>query len=755
MTIFGNVATKITSIVAGSILVCVVLGIYGWNLREVSNQQDDAWHEYARKEIEISKAVQSLYTDFGYNGFIHHFKNYVLRGEQRYADAALDSLIAVKDNLDLLATRLVEPQLNGALTDIRGVVNAYEEQLTFAVANRAGMTSDEIDRLVKVDDEPAAKGLETLSTATKVLMDAQLANADVLSDRMKGLLDLGVVIFLLVVSAGALIAFLLVGQSRLTSRLTASNDEITALLRGAPDAVIYVAADGRIVSANDQTTEILGYEREDLIGMNVDDLVPNMTQGKHAALRAAYAAAPKSGTMSANRDLTALAKDGSKLPVTISLNQVTRADGPVVVAAIRDATTKRRSIAMLETARREAEKLVELKSAFLSNMSHEIRTPLTGILGLADLLAMSDLSPSQRNSVQSLKSSGRHLLELINDILDLSKLDSGTVELTQSPFSVSALAGEVESILGSVANGKSVDFSVTVDDAATRMSCLGDLRRIKQMLVNLGGNAIKFTSEGSVSIDIRLETDPSSNAGILTMAVRDTGIGLSAEEIENIFSPFVQVDNRANRTNSGTGLGLAITKRLLDAMKGGIKIDSVEGEGSTFTIRIPVMTADIGDSRAEAKNGMSAGQDGRTMSSGTQSAEDAARPRLPGGLRLLVVDDNVLNRSLVVAMLKANGIEEVDTAGDGEEALERMLAGSYDSVLLDVRMPRMDGFEVLAEFKRQAPDRQHHVIAFTADVVGHDFEEYEKAGFNGYVSKPIFWEDLERRISEGLERRVA
>jgi PAS domain S-box-containing protein len=733
----------------------MVLGVYGWNLREISNKQDAAWHEYARNEIEISKAVQLLYTDFGYNGFIHHFKNFVLRGQPEYEASAGASLNAVKSNLDLLQARLTGPALQDALADIRGVVDEYKEQLAFAKANRAAMTSEEIDRLVKVDDGPAASGLETLSNATKQLLNQRLNDADILSDRMKTLLDLGFGVFLLVISSGLLIAYLLISQSRIASRLAASNAEVTALMQGAPDAVIYVAEDGSILSSNDQATSILGYKREDLTTMNVDDLVPALQAERHAELRADYLKAPKPGTMTRNNTLTAMTKDGAELPVTISLSQVDRAEGRVTIAAIRDASIERKSIEMLETARVEAENLVELKSSFLSNMSHEIRTPLTGILGLADLLAMSDLTPSQRNSVLSLKSSGRHLLELINDILDLSKLEAGAVDLKQSPFSVSDLAGELESILGSVANAKSIAFSVSVNDEAKRLSCLGDLRRIKQILVNLGGNAIKFSAEGAVSIDITLETAPSSNAGTLTMAVRDTGIGMSAEQIETIFNPFVQMDNRANRMTSGTGLGLAITKRLLNAMKGEIKIDSVEGEGSTFTIRIPVITADIDEMRTEPKSGMFSAQDGRTMNSETLAVEAAARAVLPKGLRMLVVDDNVLNRSLVVAMLKAHGIEDVDTAGDGDEALARMLEGSYDAVLLDVRMPKMDGFEVLAEFKRQAPGRRQHVIAFTADVVGHDFEEYEKAGFNGYVSKPIFWEDLERRISEGLQRRVA
>ena len=365
---------------------------------------------------------------------------------------------------------------------------------------------------------------------------------------------------------------------RLREFLQASPD---ALLESAPDAMVAISPDGTILLVNAQAERLFGYPRAELLGMPIETLVPDRFRDRHPQHRESYSHEPKVRPMGAGLDLFGRRKDGQEFAAEISLSPIATEAGTLVTAAIRDVTERKRDVEMQNRRMQEANRL---KSEFLANMSHELRTPLNAIIGFSKLLHTGKagaLSPTQLEYIGDILSSSEHLLELINGVLDLAKVESGRTEVHPEAVSLPRLAGEVRDILRGLAAERRIRMTVSVSEELGVV--LLDPRLLKQIFYNFLSNAIKFTPEGgSVAMLIGPE-----GPDHFTIAVEDTGIGIKPEDLHRLFVEFQQLDSGSSKRYPGTGLGLALTKRIVEVQGGTVGVRSTVGAGSTFFATLP------------------------------------------------------------------------------------------------------------------------------------------------------------------------
>ena len=508
------------------------------------------------------------------------------------------------------------------------------------------------------------------------------------------------------------------------------------LLEAAPDAILEVDRQGRIVLVNVQVEKLFGYTRPELLGKSIELLIPERFQGRHPAHRGNYFANPIMRPMGTGLDLYARRADGSEFAVDVTLSPYEAEGGDRVICVVRDVTERKRSeeqirtlnqnlerqtealIATnkaLELQNREVEKANRLKDEFLASMSHELRTPLNSIIGFSDLLAErgdEQFTPKQKRFIGHIRQGARHLLELINDILDLSKIEAGHLELKYEDFNVSAAAAEVLATVRPIAIAKNIEVTSTFPEG---LSLEGDRLRFKQILYNLLSNAIKFTPAGG-----RVLIECSEASGMAQFSVADTGIGIPGEEHEAIFSSFHQVGTTTKGVREGTGLGLAITKRLVEQHGGRIWVESEPGRGSRFSFTMPIQAESL----------------------------DYGVSRKPGEPPLiLVVEDEGAAQELLMSHLEEAGYRAV-TVSTGAEAVRAARDIHPDVITMDVLMPGKTGWQTLQELK-QSPATEAIPVIIVSVV-----EERKKGlsmGAADYLVKPV----SKQQLLEAIRRSAA
>jgi PAS domain S-box-containing protein len=462
-----------------------------------------------------------------------------------------------------------------------------------------------------------------------------------------------------------------------------------SLVEAAPDAMIVVDQTGTILLVNERTETLFDYPRGELIGQAVETLIPERFRGPHAGHRTGYAVDPHARPMGTGLELSGRRRDGTEFPVEVSLSPMETEAGTLVTAAVRDVTERRR----LEEDRHRAETLLvrtaedanRLKSEFLANMSHELRTPLNAIIGFAELLHDGKTGPvtgRQKEFLKDILQSGEHLLQLINDVLDLSKIEAGRIELRPVPVRPTKLIGEVTDVLRTLAARKQIRIETEVDPSLGTL--VTDPARLKQVLYNYLSNALKFTPpDGRVVVRVRPE-----GREAFQLEVEDTGIGIRPEDMDRLFVEFQQLHD-AEKGQAGTGLGLALTKRLVEAQGGRVGARSALGHGSAFFAVLPLV-------RPEAE----------------RLPRPVRAPGVVGGLRILVIEDEPDDRRRISHILTAAG-HAVEAVGTGAEGLACCTERSYEAIILDLMLPDMHGRDLLRVLHEEGLNRHTPVIVAT------------------------------------------
>lgn len=542
-------------------------------------------------------------------------------------------------------------------------------------------------------------------------------------DRTHGVAALLIVIFGVAMTAvnwrghGTLVAYLTsAARLRLSEQdATRRRANLESLLRSAPIAIAVVGADSAIEEINPGFEALFGYSPAEAVGRKINDLIVPATD-RHVAV-ALEESAHRGETVTV--EVVRVHKLGHPIPVHVTAARLESAGGERgVLALYEDITPQRRVETAMREARDAAERSAQARSAFLANMSHEIRTPMNAVLGLVEIVLDSDLPAPQRRSLELVRSSAEGLLSLLNDILDFSKIEAEHLELEHIAFDLPKLVHGTASLLAVRAREKGVEL-ITDVPAEVPTQVRGDPTRLRQVLTNLIGNAIKFTERGEVVV--RVSTAPAGAAGVpVQFEVRDTGIGIPAHQMEQIFAEFTQADASMTRRYGGSGLGLAIAKRLVLLMGSDLTVTSVLGQGSRFSFQVTLPV---------------------------ESGLPPAVARVPlQGRRVLVVDDNQTNRRILEAMLAPEGVvvAGVDSAAEGLAALREAGAAGrpYALALIDAQMPARDGFSLAGDVREDPHLAGTHLLMLTSAGERGDAQRCRELGIRGYLTKPVARVDL-------------
>jgi len=521
--------------------------------------------------------------------------------------------------------------------------------------------------------------------------------------------------------------------------LQKERERLLELIEATPDLVYTMGASGELIYCNRGACDILGLELDrPEARMHAGDIYP---EDELRQLRETFMPrAREQGFWSGESRL--LCREGKELAIkqTVISQKLDPEQGELFSVIAHDLSELKERESELHKAKERAEAASRSKSEFLANMSHELRTPIAGILGMTSLLLRDQALSKARDKLQMIRQAGESLLEIINDVLDLAKIEAKGLQIEKQPFEPRAMLEQLENFFKLQAMEKGLALSVRLDESLPGNLC-GDEHRIAQVLRNLVGNAIKFTNQGSVLLRVQLVKERSRDMDVF-FSVDDTGIGIPREEQDRLFTSFTQLDSSYAKAHGGTGLGLAISSELVSLMGGSIAVESAPGEGSRFWFTLPLERV-----RSETETD----ENGEQAGAGT-----SGQPSGPGrGLhaRVLVVEDNAINRLYVEELLCELGMDAVLAEG-GEQALRLLQEQEFDCVLMDVQMPGMDGIEATHRIRQSgSPWQDIPIIALTAYAMKGDSERFLKEGMDEYLAKPVESQDLLQAIGKVLGTR--
>ncbi len=499
-------------------------------------------------------------------------------------------------------------------------------------------------------------------------------------------------------------------------RLAASEERFQSLFELSPDAIVVINGKGELLDANSLACELSGYSKEEMLRIPAIDFVDPDSLAEAAS---GMSVAGNGETVKVRVDFLNSKKE--KIPTEVLGRRIESAEGALYYGVVRDISDRLAKEQQLRQSKEAAESANAAKSDFLANMSHEMRTPLNGVIGSLSLVEREGVSEQTAGLIQAAERSAETLLTLIDDLLDLSRIEAGEVDVEYSVFDPAELSTIVSEVFRPLAEKKGIQLETNVSAAGKIVK--SDVGKIRQVLINLVGNAIKFTQRGSVSVHVDYEGNKEN--GRLLLEVTDTGIGISKRDQSVLFDRFKQADSSRSKSHGGAGLGLAICKQLADIMEGSISVSSAPGAGSTFKFWVPVTRAAL------------------AVEPGTQVDETA---HLHG--RVLIAEDSETNAMVAKKMLDRLGLD-YEHVLDGAAAIDAALSGDFDVVLMDVSMPNLDGLEATRILRQRgftAP-----IIAMTAHALKGDRDRAFEVGMSGYVTKPVRPKSLRSTLSKWLK----